>query len=77
MFSCPKGQSYPTERAETQRIFREKLIEVKKLTHTNFKDILRNIDILKTIVHSDTFEKYFYQNYQLKNIETIRKKGAS
>lgn len=59
LFADPAGAGYPRERAESQAKSREILVNISKLSHKDFMDILKVSDpeILKEIAGSKDFMK--------------------
>lgn len=62
IFNNEFGMGYPKERYESEKYNREKLNEIKKITHTKMIDILKNIDqdfLYDTIDRKDFLDYFF------------------
>ena len=62
IFESNFGGGYPKERAESEKLNREILNEVKKITHRSLIDILKNIDqdfLYKTINRKEFIDCFF------------------
>lgn len=62
IFNVEFGMGYPKERYESEKYNREKLNEIKKITHTKMIDILKNIDqdfLYDTIDRKDFLDYFF------------------
>ena len=64
LFKEKMGNGYPKERRESEQNNKRILDDVKKITHVNMMDILKNIDkqFLKETINTKNFNKYFFEN---------------
>lgn len=64
LFCETPGNGYPKERVVPEQRNKKILDEVKKVTHQDIMYILENIDrdLLKGVLDSEGFKKYFYDN---------------
>ena len=64
LFGSEPGNGYPEERAEAEKRNRKVLMDVKKVTHTDFLDVLKNIDqdFLKGAIAEPSFPELFFAN---------------
>lgn len=64
LFEEKSGGGYPKERAIPEKRNKKILDDVKKITYTNFLDILKNIDreLLLGTIKSTKFKEYFLLN---------------
>ncbi len=64
LFKEKMGNGYPKERRESEQNNKRILDNVKKITHVNMMDILKNIDkqFLKETINTKNFNKYFFEN---------------
>ena len=82
IFNSEFGMGYPKERYESEKYNREKLNEIKNITHTKMIDILKNIDqdFLYDTIDRKEFLDYFFlhskdeeiSNY-IKNLINLKK----
>lgn len=70
LFKEKSGNGYPKKRKEPEQKNKKILDEVKKITHNNIMDILKNIDkeFLKQTISTKNFDKFFFDNCKDKNI---------
>lgn len=70
LFKQEGGFGYPKERKEAENNNKIILDEVKKVTHNNIMDILKNLDeeLLLGAVSTKNFDKYFFDNCKDKEI---------
>ena len=70
LFAEESGNGYPKERAIPEQRNKKILDEVKKITHNNFIDILKNLDreLLIGAISSKMFKEYFFKNCKDKEI---------
>ena len=73
LFKSEFGGGYPKERYESEKFNREKLLEIKKITHVSLVEILNKIDqkFLFDTINRDEFKKYFFENAKDKEIKEI------
>ncbi len=71
LFKEEGGLGYPKERAILEQKNKKILDEVKKITHSNILDILKNIDqeFLKESISGEKFKEYFFENCKDKQIK--------
>ena len=64
LFKEEFGKGYPKERVIPEQRNKKILDEVKKITHTNMIDILKNIDqdFLRQTISGKNFKEYFIEN---------------
>ena len=64
LFGSEPGNGYPEEWAEAEKRNRKVLMDVKKVTHTDFLDVLKNIDqdFLKGAIAEPSFPELFFAN---------------
>ena len=64
LFGSEPGNGYPEEWAGAEKRNRQVLIDVKKITHTDFMDVLKNIDqdFLKGAIAEESFADMFFAN---------------
>ena len=64
LFEQEPGGGYPKERVVPEQRNKKILDEVKKVTHTDMLDILKNVDreILKGAVSGENYEEYFFKD---------------
>lgn len=70
LFSTQPGGGYPKEWAAPEKRNREILNQVKQITHTNFMDVLKNIDqdFLKGAIAEESFPEMFFANCENEEI---------
>ena len=70
LFGSQPGGGYPEEWAEAEKRNREILKQVKTITHTDFMDVLKNIDqdFLKGAIAEESFPEMFFANCQNEEI---------
>ncbi|HCS67887.1 MAG TPA: hypothetical protein DIW34_06875 [Oribacterium sp.] len=76
LFGSEPGNGYPEEWAEAEKRNRKVLMDVKKVTHTDFLDVLKNIDqdFLKGAIAEPSFPELFFANCKDEKIaDYIRK----
>lgn len=66
LFGTEPGGGYPEEWAGAEKRNREILKQVKKVSHADFMDVLKNIDqdFLKQTVAEESFPEMFFANCQ-------------
>jgi len=64
MFSSEFGGGYPKERSESEKFNRDKLNEIKTITHRPLIEILKSIDkeFLYETINREEFINYFFDN---------------
>lgn len=64
LFAEESGKGYPKERAIPEQRNKKILDEVKKITHNNFIEILKNLDrdLLIGAISGEKFKEYFFEN---------------
>ena len=64
LFSGESGQGYPRERAVPEQRNKKILDEVKKVTHRELTDILKELDpeLVRGAIAGEKFEEYFFAN---------------
>lgn len=75
LFSEPFGGGYPKERREPEQRNKKILDEVKKVTHRNLIDILKELDqdFVKETISGKHFAELFYPNCQDKEVAAYLK----
>lgn len=64
LFQGESGQGYPKERVVPEQRNKKILDEVKKITHRNLTDILKELptDLVKGALSGERFQEYFFAN---------------
>lgn len=75
LFNGKSGQGYPKERVVPEQRNKKILDKLKKVTHSDMLDILKNIDqeLLKGAVSTKGFKEYFFSNCQDEKIASYIK----
>lgn len=76
LFGTEPGGGYPVEWADAEKRNREILKQVKKVSHADFMDVLKNVDqnLLKGTIAEESFSELFFENCQNEEIAAYIRK---
>lgn len=76
IFKTEFGSGYPKERVISEQTNKNKLDEVKSITHKSFINILETIDqeLLLSVINTEYFKEHYFKNAKDEEISNLLKK---